>query len=240
MRRSRFTLNESPAIICRVLLRARWTMRVSSRTPEGESSFCRVCGKPFVLDPSAAGDAPCPRCGSLAWFDLPSGEVLDNPSPGSEVGVDAAPAFLHIRPTTAAVPVAIDLPSAEVNAGVYRWGRLLRPFVGRWSRRRRERDRERLFRLLMQVSWCASREDLESLIGAPRLLFVDEGGFRNELYEPEAGNVVLRYRDDILIAMFGMIPFSSLEWGAGLEPERNWQELTPPRAFWTRSTKIAR
>jgi hypothetical protein len=202
-------------------------MRVSSRTPEGESSFCSVCGKPFVLAPSAAGDAPCPRCGSLVWFDLPVAEISEYEPPGFYDGIDAAPAFLHIGPATAAVPIAIELPSPDLNAGVYQWGRLLRPFLGRWSRRRRERDRERIRRLLMQVSWCATREDLESLIGAPRILFVDEGGFRNELYEPEAGNVVLRFMQNRLIAMFGMIPFSSLEWGAGLEPEQKWLELTP-------------
>jgi hypothetical protein len=205
-------------------------MRVSSRTPEGKGGFCNVCGKPFVLEPSLAGDAACPRCGSLVWFDLPAVEIPEYEPPGFYDGVNAAPAFLHIRPTGAAVPIAIELPSPEVNVGVYHFGRLLWPFVRRWSRRRRERDREQISRLLLQASWCATREDLESLIGEPRLLFVDSGGFRNELYDPQDGNIVLRFMDSQLIAMYGMIPFSSLEWGAGLEPEHDWQDLMPTAA----------
>ena len=42
---------------------------VSSRTPEGESNCCPVCGSAIHIEPSAlTGDAPCPRCGHLLWF----------------------------------------------------------------------------------------------------------------------------------------------------------------------------
>ena len=41
---------------------------------------------------------------------------------------------------------------------------------------------------------------------------------------------MLRFMDSQLIAMYGMIPFSTLEWGAGLEPEHDWQDLMPTAA----------
>jgi uncharacterized paraquat-inducible protein A len=45
-------------------------MTVSSRTPEGYSGRCPVCGKELCVDPSTVPtcDAPCPSCGSLLWF----------------------------------------------------------------------------------------------------------------------------------------------------------------------------
>jgi signal recognition particle GTPase len=47
-------------------------MEPSSRTPEGEPNQCPVCGKPVLIDPSRPpGDAPCPHCGHLLWFELP-------------------------------------------------------------------------------------------------------------------------------------------------------------------------
>ncbi|HVW38613.1 MAG TPA: PTS sugar transporter subunit IIA [Pirellulales bacterium] len=46
---------------------------ISSRTPEGAPNRCPVCGNSFCIQPSTPpGDAPCPHCGSLAWF----GEVV--------------------------------------------------------------------------------------------------------------------------------------------------------------------
>jgi hypothetical protein len=42
---------------------------ISSRTPEGDPNRCPVCRQRFRLSPSSPGnDAPCPRCGTLAWF----------------------------------------------------------------------------------------------------------------------------------------------------------------------------
>ena len=45
-------------------------MAISSRTPEGRPNRCLVCGADIVIVPSdPAGDAPCPACGHLIWFD---------------------------------------------------------------------------------------------------------------------------------------------------------------------------
>jgi hypothetical protein len=45
-------------------------MRPSSRTPEGEPNRCPVCGNRLCLEPSVPpGDAPCPFCGVLLWFE---------------------------------------------------------------------------------------------------------------------------------------------------------------------------
>ncbi|MCA9235522.1 MAG: hypothetical protein KDA44_08615 [Planctomycetales bacterium] len=44
-------------------------MFTPTRTPEGEPNCCSVCGASFALEPSIGSrDAPCPQCGSLAWF----------------------------------------------------------------------------------------------------------------------------------------------------------------------------
>lgn len=44
-------------------------MIIASRTPEGWSNDCPVCGADVVIEPSQPfGDAPCPCCGSLLWF----------------------------------------------------------------------------------------------------------------------------------------------------------------------------
>jgi hypothetical protein len=45
-------------------------MEISSRTPEGNSARCPVCGKPIRIEPSTVPtpDAPCPHCGSLLWL----------------------------------------------------------------------------------------------------------------------------------------------------------------------------
>ena len=41
-------------------------MVVSSRTPEGEPHYCRICGDVVVVDPSEPlGDSTCPQCGIL-------------------------------------------------------------------------------------------------------------------------------------------------------------------------------
>jgi WD40 repeat protein/serine/threonine protein kinase len=52
-------------------------MEPSSRTPEGRPNFCPVCGHEITIEPSRpAGDAPCPHCGHLLWFQ----EGLDDRS----------------------------------------------------------------------------------------------------------------------------------------------------------------
>lgn len=47
---------------------------ISSRTPEGSSNHCPVCGRDIRIEPSTVPvvDAPCPRCGCLLSFDDPS------------------------------------------------------------------------------------------------------------------------------------------------------------------------
>src|SRR5262245_26887528 len=46
-------------------------MMPATRTPEGYSGRCSVCGSEFTLEPSVPpGDAPCPNCGCLVWFEL--------------------------------------------------------------------------------------------------------------------------------------------------------------------------
>jgi hypothetical protein len=43
---------------------------IASRTPEGEPNACPICGASVVIEPSLpSGDAPCPCCGVLLWFD---------------------------------------------------------------------------------------------------------------------------------------------------------------------------
>ncbi|QDU26086.1 Acyl carrier protein [Anatilimnocola aggregata] len=42
---------------------------ISSRTPEGDSNLCPLCGKDVVIESSLlTHDAPCPHCGHLLWF----------------------------------------------------------------------------------------------------------------------------------------------------------------------------
>src|SRR5262245_13126221 len=45
-------------------------MPIASRTPEGWPNRCPVCGAAWRIEPSQpTGDAPCPSCGVLVWFD---------------------------------------------------------------------------------------------------------------------------------------------------------------------------
>jgi acyl carrier protein len=45
-------------------------MPIASRTPEGWPNRCPVCGADWRIEPSQpTGDAPCPSCGVLVWFD---------------------------------------------------------------------------------------------------------------------------------------------------------------------------
>ena len=43
---------------------------ISSRTPEGRDGRCPACRRAIRLDPSLPpGDATCPFCGALVWFE---------------------------------------------------------------------------------------------------------------------------------------------------------------------------
>src|SRR5262245_27164329 len=45
-------------------------MPIASRTPEGWPNRCPTCGTEWRIEPSQpTGDAPCPVCGQLVWFD---------------------------------------------------------------------------------------------------------------------------------------------------------------------------
>ena len=45
---------------------------MTSSTTDGTPSSCEVCGKNVWITPSdPPGDATCPHCGSLVWFDVP-------------------------------------------------------------------------------------------------------------------------------------------------------------------------
>ena len=48
-------------------------MKPSSRTPEGWPDRCQLCGNSVRIEPSVPpGDAPCPHCGHLLWFQPPA------------------------------------------------------------------------------------------------------------------------------------------------------------------------
>ena len=52
-------------------------MTISSRTPEGDSFSCKVCGATDRVEPSPlTGDAVCPRCGGYLAKFLGHFEVL--------------------------------------------------------------------------------------------------------------------------------------------------------------------
>ena len=58
-------------------------MHPASRTPDGDANRCRICGNEIRLDPSRPpGDAPCPFCGSLVWFDPWYAQELIDDTPG--------------------------------------------------------------------------------------------------------------------------------------------------------------
>jgi transcription antitermination factor NusG len=45
-------------------------VNISSRTPEGEGNLCPICRNALKIEPSRPGDAPCPFCGTLLWFNV--------------------------------------------------------------------------------------------------------------------------------------------------------------------------
>jgi len=67
-------------------------MKPSSRTPEGQPKHCPVCGKDLKIEPShPPGDAPCPHCGHLLWFQY----MEDSRSPAKRERVQHS--FEHAR-----------------------------------------------------------------------------------------------------------------------------------------------
>lgn len=60
-------------------------MTISSRTPEGDSNRCLICQQRLRIDPTRPpGDAPCPHCGALVWFDEVKKVTLDKPSASAD------------------------------------------------------------------------------------------------------------------------------------------------------------
>ena len=54
-------------------------MQPSTRTPEGDHQRCPICGNEVRIDPTRPpGDAPCPHCGALLWFDEHDPSPLDS------------------------------------------------------------------------------------------------------------------------------------------------------------------
>jgi hypothetical protein len=84
-----------------------------SRTPEGEPNRCPICGAQLQLEPSTPpGDAPCPQCGTLLWFD--GGQY--SPSPGTpsqpETSGASQVAYFQVERVTSAAPIGWDGASA--------------------------------------------------------------------------------------------------------------------------------
>ncbi len=79
-------------------------MSVSSRTPEGDSNRCPVCGRDVRLEPSwPPGDAPCPACGSLLWFPGPA----DLPPALSESADSAFEPHGELIPANGSAPIPL-------------------------------------------------------------------------------------------------------------------------------------
>lgn len=78
-------------------------MGPSSRTPEGVPNRCPVCGAEVCIEPSVPpGDAPCPCCGHLLWFDprgAPRPSALAHPADqGRAVVPEGAGPVPPVRP----------------------------------------------------------------------------------------------------------------------------------------------
>ena len=86
-------------------------MTISSRTPEGEPAICPICDTAFTAEPSyPGGDAPCPSCGHLVWF-----ERDENPEvrPAFEV---SPPRWAVHAAAPAAMPVHANEPAKRQRA----------------------------------------------------------------------------------------------------------------------------
>ncbi len=70
-------------------------MTVSSRTPEGQPNRCPLCSHEFFIEPSTTfGDAPCPSCGVLLWFNLQRDGVMFYDSISAEIRKDKIRQFI--------------------------------------------------------------------------------------------------------------------------------------------------
>ena len=102
---------------------------VSSRTWEGEPRRCRVCRQQSRVEPSIiAGDAPCPRCGTLLWprDRVRSASPARAPAPSRvrSIGQAVRGAFRSVGRAVHGVVQALvgATPRTQGRGGVYdRW-----------------------------------------------------------------------------------------------------------------------
>ncbi len=93
-------------------------MVISSRTPEGSSGRCVVCGSELKVEPSEPlGDAPCPRCGHLIWFEWEDLGDVDVIKPVERtLSADELAAFLNAVAIRPGVHLVLDLAQVEYLA----------------------------------------------------------------------------------------------------------------------------
>jgi hypothetical protein len=90
-------------------------MNIASRTPEGRSGHCAVCGTHFCIEPSCPpGDAPCPACGCLVWFSSPSTDFQRWDS--SSTSRDTRPFQVVSGPRVGATTVGVALERYQLFA----------------------------------------------------------------------------------------------------------------------------
>jgi len=89
---------------------------ISSRTPEGASNRCPVCGHEFRMEPSRPfGDAPCPACGTLLWFvNAAEGTRFVDPDASGLIEVVAARLGVSPESVRGRQLKDLDLDSLEV------------------------------------------------------------------------------------------------------------------------------
>jgi hypothetical protein len=218
-------------------------MVISSRTPEGEPDCCGVCLKPLMLEASEpTRDATCPYCGSLVWFEPRNPESSHLGDLLSEFkchpdGEATKPVFRCIVPDES-IPIREEIPTDSVLAATAIVGRSLPGIVRRWSPNRRRRDRSRVRRILQDLLKCRTREALETRLGLSRFVTrVNE--IRCEYYENRFGTFVLLFDGSILFAVIGNVPFSSLENGAGIPPDRLWFCTRSPGGEFSQFNQVA-
>jgi PTS system nitrogen regulatory IIA component len=86
-------------------------MEPASRTPEGKPNRYPLCGHEVRIEPSIPpGDAPCPNCGHLLWFDAQAWTESLMPHVPTVVLLD-----LQVRNKEAAIAALVD---ALIEAGL--------------------------------------------------------------------------------------------------------------------------
>ncbi len=95
-------------------------MKPSSRTPEGEPNRCPVCGGWMRLEPSQpTGDAPCPHCGCLIWFEQAAAERIETSEQASGEPIDWSDVEEKKQAILAWVRHIKDLSQSQVQPAEY-------------------------------------------------------------------------------------------------------------------------